>query len=227
MIEIKNLTKYYKKKKAIENLSISIPDNSIFGFLGCNGAGKTTTLSIIAGLVKKDKGNIKAFEIDLDKDPEGLKKSMGVMIQEMELFGHLTARKNIEFLKKLKNSDEDIVELFKNFDLEYILDKKYKNLSHGEKRLLQIMQSFLGKPKLVILDEPISGFDPRKIIMIREFIKKKKKDTTIILSSHNLDEVDRICSHIAIIHEGKIVLSGEKKKIKKRKTLEKVFLENI
>ena len=89
------------------------------------------------------------------------------------------------------------------------------------------MQAFLGNPKLVLLDESISGFDPKKTIMLRQFIKNKSKDTAILLSSHDLDEVDRICTHIAIIHDGKIILQGKKEKIKGRKTLEQVFIENI
>ena len=232
IIETKALTKYYRKRKAVENLELKVEKNSIYGFLGCNGAGKTTTLCILAGIVKKTKGTVTIDEKDLDKQENKIKKIIGIMPQNMSPYPNKTAFQNMLFYAKLKGMEESeaikqINSLFKEFQLESIRNIKAKELSHGQAKLILITQAFLNSPKLVILDEPVSGFDPKKIIMLRKFIKKKRKDITIIISSHNLDEVDRLCTHIGIIHEGKLILQGKKEKIKKGKSLEKVFIENI
>jgi ABC-2 type transport system ATP-binding protein len=121
----------------------------------------------------------------------------------------------------------EIDHLFKEFDVENIKFIKAKKLSHGQSNTILIMQSFLNNPKLVLLDEPFNGLDIKKIILLRNFLKKKSQETTIILSSHGIDEIDRIATHIGILHNGKLILQGKKEKIKKGKSLEKFVLDNI
>jgi ABC-2 type transport system ATP-binding protein len=230
IIETKNLTKYYRKRKAIEGLNLKVESNSIYGLLGCNGAGKTTTLSILSGLVKKTKGTVIIGGMDIDKNPDEIKKILGIMPQEMEPYSNKSVMQNILFyasLKGMKNPKEDINQLLDELNIKEIKNIKAKHLSHGQQKLLLIAQAFLNSPKLVILDEPISGFDPKKIVMLRKFLKKRSKQTTIVISSHLLDEIDRLCTHIGIIHNGKLILQGKKEKIKKGKSLEKVFIKNI
>lgn len=232
IVETINLTKFYRRRKAIENVNLQVEENAIYGFLGCNGAGKTTTLSIISGLVRKTSGRISVNGLDLDSSSSEIKQITGIMLQNMELYSNKTAYNNMLFYAKLKgmNKEHAIKEidfLFKEFDIENIKKIKARELSHGQAKTLLIMQTFLNNPKLVILDEPIAGFDPKRIILLREYLMKKRKETTILLSSHNLDEVDRLCTHIGIIHDGKIILQGLKERIKGRKTLERVFIEHI
>lgn len=232
MIETTSLTKYYRKRKGVADLDLKIEKGSIYGFLGCNGAGKTTTLCIFAGLVKKTRGIVTIDGKDLDKQENEIKKIMGIMPQNMLLYPNKTSFQNMLFYAKLKGMKKNLAvrhieSLFGEFNLKEIRNVKAKELSHGQSKLILILQAFLNSPKVVILDEPISGFDPKKIIMLRNFIKKKRSEQTIIISSHNLDEVDRLCTHIAIIHEGRLVLQGKKEEIKKGRSLEKVFIENI
>ena len=227
IVEIKGLTKHYGKKTAIDSLGLEIPVGSIYGLLGCNGAGKTTTLNIISGIIKKNAGEVIVSGLDIDKDPTKIKEMIGVMPQDVNLYSGKTIRENILYFSRLKGKEEKIDSLLKKFQLNEILSKKAKELSHGQEKIALILQAFLGNPKLVILDEPISGFDPKVIVMLRKFIKEKKTDQTIIISSHNLDEVDRLCTHIGMIHEGKIILQGKKDKIKKGKSLESVFIKKL
>ena len=231
IIETRGLTKFYGKRKAIENLNLKIEKNSIYGFLGPNGAGKTTTICILGSLVKKTKGKVIIDGKDLDKKGNEIKEIMGIMPQNMAPFKNKTALQNMLFYAKLKGMKkekamDEINKLFNEFETEEIRNIKIKNLSHGQAKVIQIMQAFLNNPKIVILDEPLAGFDPKRVVMLREILKKKKNQT-ILISSHNLDEVNRICTHIGIIHEGSLILQGKKDKIKKGKTLEKVFIENM
>ena len=232
MISIKGLSKVYGKNMALDNVSMKIEKGSIYGILGCNGAGKTTTICIISGLVRKSSGIVFVDGKDLDSKEDEIKKAIGVMPQNTHLYGNKTAWQNMIFYASLKGmkreaAEKEIELFFQEFQLEAIKHTRIRSLSHGYSKILLIMQAFLNSPKIVLLDEPISGFDPKKVVMIRDFIRRKSKTTTIVISSHNLDEVDRLCTHIAIMHEGKVVLEGKKEKIKKGKSLEKVVLENI
>ncbi len=225
IITTKGLAKTFGKRIALDDVCLNVPKGSIYGFLGCNGAGKTTCLSILSGVIRKTRGKIDIDSIDPDKEEDLAKKRIGCMLQEMNLFSGKTVRSNLLFYASLKGITEDIDKYLKRFDIQDLANIKAGALSHGQQKLVLIIQAFMGDPGIVILDEPISGFDPKRIIMLREFIRKKRGDQTIIISSHNLDEIDRLCSHIGIIHDGKLRIEGEKKKIKGRKSLEKVFIE--
>lgn len=232
IIETRDLTKYYGKKRAIEGLDLAVEEKSIYGFLGCNGAGKTTTLSIISGLVRKTRGSIVIDGKDFDKQEDEIKSVIGIMPQNMSTYGNKSAYANMMYYAMLKGIEKSeairqINSLFSELQVEEFRKIKTGKLSHGQEKLFLILQTFLGNPKIVILDEPISGFDPKKIMLLREFLKKKSKGCTILFSSHDLDEVDRLCTHIGIIHDGKLILQGKKEKVKNGKSLEKVFISNI
>ena len=231
IIETKSLTKFYGKRRGIEDINLKIEKNSIYGFLGPNGAGKTTTLSSLIGLVRKTRGKVIIDNKDLDKEGEEIKKVVGMMPQDMSAYPSKTAFQNMMFYAKLKDMEKteaikQIDSLFKEFEIEEIRNIKVKKLSHGQAKIILIMQTFLGDPKIIILDEPIAGFDPQKVFMLRNILKKKRNQT-IVISSHNLEVIDRLCTHIGIIHEGKLILQGKKEKIKKGKSLEKVFIEKL
>jgi ABC-2 type transport system ATP-binding protein len=232
MIETMGLTKYYGRKKAIESLNMVVEKNSIYGFLGCNGAGKTTTLSILAGAVKKTSGKITIDGRDFDEGIGEIKSITGVMLQNSDIHPNKTCFSNMFYCAMLKgmekkNALEEINSLFSEFEVEELKNIKAKKLSHGQRKIIMIMQAFLNKPKIVLLDEPISGFDPKRVIMLREFLRKKSKEVAIVVSSHQLDEIDRLCTHLGIIHDGKIIVQGSKDKIKGKKSLEQIFVENM
>ena len=169
--------------------------------------------------------------MDFDKEEHNIKKIMGIMPQDMNPYQNKTAFQNMLFyarLKDMKKADavRQINKLFKEFEIENIKNVKVKQLSHGQAKLILIMQAFLNNPKIIILDEPLAGFDPLKVVMLRKILKKKKNQT-IIISSHNLDEIDRLCTHIGIINEGKLLLQGKKEKLKNGKSLEQVFIKKL
>jgi ABC-2 type transport system ATP-binding protein len=232
IIETKSLTKYYGNRRGINDLNFNVPENSMYGFLGCNGAGKTTTIGILSGLIIKTSGKVIIDNKDLDKQGPEMKQIIGSMPQNMELNLDKTVCQNMFFYAYLKGMEKlqaqkEINSLLTEFGILDLYNLKVNKLSYGQTRFLLIAQAFLNNPKLVLLDEPLAGLDPKKMIVLRNFLKRRNGIATIVISSHNLDEVDRICTHIGIIHEGRMILQGEKKRIKKGMSLEQVFLKNI
>lgn len=232
IIQTDGLGKEYGNKKAVDNVSLVVERNSVYGLIGCNGAGKTTTISLLSGLVRKSSGTIKIDGKLFDQDDEKIKRDMGVMPQKMEPYPRKTAFANMLYYAKLKGIEkyqaiDQIVSLFKEFQAEDIKNIKAGKLSHGQAKTILILQAFLGEPKIVMLDEPISGFDPQKTVVFREFIKRKSKQMAILISSHELSQVDKMCTHIGILNEGRLIAQGKKENVKKGKSLERAFLEKV
>ena len=209
MIEIKNLTKLYGTKKAVDNISFTVNSGEILGFLGPNGAGKTTTMNIITGYIGATEGNVLIDGMDTLENPMECKRKIGYLPEQPPLYIDMTVREYLNFVFELKSPDvnknehlEDIMDVVKITDVK---DRLIKNLSKGYKQRVGIAQALVGNPDILILDEPTVGLDPKQIIEIRNVIKELGKNRTVILSSHILPEVSAICERVIIINNGKIM----------------------
>lgn len=205
VLEINNLTKYYGKVKGIENLSLSLNEGEIFGLIGPNGAGKSTTIRAILNLINKTSGIVYINGKEFNKDDIETKKLIGYLPSEVSLYEDLTVKEMIDYHESYyttsKNRRSELIKILKLDET-----KKIEDLSFGNLKKLGIVLAFLHEPKILILDEPTSGLDP---IMQQEFYKllleEKKKNTTIIYSTHILSEVSKICDRVGIIREGKLI----------------------
>lgn len=211
-VEIRQLNHQFdKQNKILHDLSISVPKGSIYGFLGPNGAGKTTTLRLVLGLLKRQNGSIKVFDKEMSSNRINNLKNIGSLIEMPSLYGHLTAKENLEIYRKLYNlSKERVQEVLEIVDLAKTGKKKTKGFSLGMKQRLSIAIALLHSPELLILDEPTNGLDPNGIIEMRNLLKKLNEEngTTILISSHLLPEIEKIATHVGIIHHGKMLFEG-------------------
>ncbi len=219
MIEIKNLTKRYGKKKAVNDVSFTVQKGEILGFLGPNGAGKTTTMNILTGYISSNEGSVTVDGFDILKNPEEVKKRIGYLPENPPLYLDMTVIDYLNFVYDLKN-----VKLIKKEHLDEIMNlvkitdvsmRLIKNLSKGYKQRVGLAQALIGDPEILVLDEPTVGLDPKQINEIRALIKKLGKERTIILSSHILPEVSAICERVIIINKGKIIASDTLENISK------------
>lgn len=207
--------------KTLDNINLSVEKGSIYGFLGPNGAGKTTTLRLLLGLLKNQQGTIRLFDKDIATDRIGILKKVGSLIEQPSLYGHLTAKENLEVYYKIYGIDRSRIEaVLRLVDLSDTGSKKARQFSLGMKQRLSIALALLHKPELLILDEPTNGLDPNGIIETRELIKRLNKEeaVTIIVSSHILAEVERMASHVGIIHKGKMLFQGSLSELQHLKT---------
>lgn len=209
MIEIKNLTKAYGAKKAVEDISFTVNSGEILGFLGPNGAGKTTTMNIITGYGSATSGTVTVDGMDTVEKPMECKRKIGYLPEQPPLYMDMTVSEYLNFVFDLKSPKadrkshlEDIMETVKISDVK---GRLIKNLSKGYKQRVGIAQALIGNPEILILDEPTVGLDPKQIIEIRNVIKELGKNRTVILSSHILPEVSAICERVIIINKGKIM----------------------
>lgn len=209
MIEVKNLTKHYGQKKAVNDLSFTVNDGEILGFLGPNGAGKSTTMNILTGYISSTEGQALINGIDILEEPTKAKKEIGYLPELPPLYLDMTVKEYLNFIYDLKKCKlprkahlEDICALVKITD---VYDRIIKNLSKGYKQRVGMAQALVGNPPILILDEPTVGLDPMQIIEIRTLIKKLGKKHTVILSSHILSEIQATCDRIIIIDHGTIV----------------------
>ena len=209
MIKVRNLTKYYVKNKALDNVSFSLEEGEILGFLGPNGAGKSTTMNIITGYLSCDSGTVEIDGIDILDNPTAAKKKIGYLPEIPPLYNDMTVRGYLEFMFRLKKVKKPMKEHINSIcELVRITDVKerlIKNLSKGYRQRIGFAQALIGDPPVLILDEPTVGLDPQQIIEIRRLIRDLGKKHTIILSSHLLSEVQAVCDKILIINDGKIV----------------------
>jgi ABC-2 type transport system ATP-binding protein len=202
---------FTKDLKVLDNINLQVPEKSIYGFLGPNGAGKTTTLRLLLGLLRKQEGSIEIFGKELQADKINILRKIGSLIEQPSIYGHLTALENLEVYRRLYGAPKArIDEVLNLVNLTYTKNKKAKQFSLGMKQRLSIAVALLPDPQLLILDEPTNGLDPNGIIEIRELIKRlnKEKGVTILVSSHILAEVEKMATHVGIIHKGKLVFQG-------------------
>lgn len=212
LLEIKNLKKSYNDKRVLDIDSLEIEESSIYGLIGKNGAGKSTLMKIVLGLVKKDDGMIKVFGQELNsKNQKEFNRNLGALIENPSFYDHLTGYENLEIICKLKGIKKD--EIKKTLDLvglNNVGKKKSREYSLGMKQRLGIAMALIGSPKLLILDEPINGLDPQGIEEMRILFRNivRNSSTSILISSHILDEIEKISTHIGILKEGKLTYNG-------------------
>ncbi len=209
MIEVKNLTKSYGSKKAVNNISFRAEGGQVLGFLGPNGAGKSTTMNILTGYLSSTEGQAFIDGIDILEDPIKAKKLIGYLPEQPPLYFDMTVDEYLSFVYGLKGCKlpkkshlNEICEIVKITDVRKRL---IKNLSKGYKQRVGFAQALVGNPKVLSLDEPTVGLDPKQIIEIRTLIKRLGKNHTVILSSHILPEVQAVCDRIVVINKGRIV----------------------
>ena len=210
MIEVKNVTKKYGKVVAVDNISFTIKDGEIIGLLGPNGAGKSTTMNMITGFIEPTEGTIVIDGFDIEKKPRKAKKEIGYMPEGVPIYTDMTVKEFVTYMAEIKKVDrktrkEKIEKIIEETGLKDVEKKLTRNLSRGYKQRVSMAGALVGEPKILILDEPTVGLDPKQITEIRNLIKELGKTHTVILSSHILSEVSQICQKVIIINKGKII----------------------
>ena len=210
MIELKNVTKKYGKVVAVDDMSFSIDEGEIVGLLGPNGAGKSTTMNMITGFIEQTSGEILIDGYDILRKPKKAKKEIGYMPEGVPLYTDLTVKEFVTYMAEIKKVErktrkEKVQKIIEQTGLKDVEKKLIKNLSRGYTQRVSMAGALVGEPKILILDEPTVGLDPKQITEIRNLIKELGKKHTIILSSHILSEVSQICNKVVIINKGKIV----------------------
>lgn len=232
MLEIKNYSKTYSQnKKAVDNLSLKIEDGDIYGFVGHNGAGKTTTIKSITGILDFEEGDILIDNISIKENPLECKMNMAYIPDNPDLYEHLKGINYLDFIADVYKIDDDKrVKLIKKYSELFEIDKNLgdaiSSYSHGMKQKLAIISALIHEPKLLVLDEPFVGLDPVSSHNLKEIMKDLAKNgTAIFFSTHVLEVAEKLCNKIAIIKDGKLVISGDMKKIVQDKSLEEIFME--
>lgn len=226
-ISVKGLTKIYNGIKVLDNLSFDIPKNSVTGFLGVNGAGKTTTFKLLTGIIEKDGGTITIAGNNINA--KYLAKELRYLQDVPEFYNYMTSYEYLKFiceLNNITNYNEEIKETLKLVGLEDSINKKIGRFSRGMKQRIGIASSIISKPKILLLDEPISALDPVGRQEIFDLINKLKGKMTIMFSTHILDDIERVCDRIILINKGKKIIDGEISDIKS-KYLQDVLLINF
>lgn len=232
MIELKDITKVYGGKvKALDNISLSVPGGCIYGFLGPNGAGKTTAIKLITGIIKPDRGSVKvdgeeAMSIES-------KKNIGFVPDDPNVFLRLKGIEYLGFMADIydvstSERETRIKEFAQRFDMEKALSDKIQSYSHGMRQKIVIMGALIHQPKVWILDEPMTGLDPKSSFELKKMMAEhSEKGNTVFFSTHVLDVAEKVCDKLAVVNEGTILFSGNMEDLKKSSSvsLEKMFLE--
>ncbi|MBS4190016.1 ABC transporter ATP-binding protein [Bacillus sp. FJAT-49705] len=219
IIETNKLTKKFKNRYAVESVNLQIKKGEIYGFLGPNGAGKTTTIRMLLGLAKPTYGSIQIFGKDMKKEKLTVLKKVGSLVEYPSYYGHLTAYENLEAIRILLDAPKSrIDEVLSIVRLSNDAKRPVKGFSLGMKQRLGIAAALLGKPELLILDEPTNGLDPSGILEIRELIKSMPKEhgITILVSSHLLSEMDQMATQVGIITKGKMIFQDSIETLRQR-----------
>lgn len=213
MIELKNVTKTYGKSnvKAVDDLSMTIPDGTIFGFLGPNGAGKSTTIKCMTGILKADVGSIKICDFDINEQALQAKMNIGYVPDEHTVYERLTGNEYLNFIGdiyKVPLADRKAIidEYVSLFELKKAIDNPIKSYSHGMKQKISVIGALLHNPKVWILDEPLTGLDPKSAHILKQLMRKHADAGNVVFfSSHVLEVVEKVCDRVAIIKNGKLV----------------------
>ena len=238
MIKIENISKSYKKgSKVIENINLEIKDGEIFGFIGQNGAGKTTTIKMMTGILEIDEGDIFIDGKSISKNPIEAKKNIGLVPDSPDMFLKFTGIEYLNFIADCYDVGKEkriqrIEKLAKDFQIYNELENKIESYSHGMRQKIVIIGVLLHNPKNWILDEPITGLDPKSSFDLKKLMKEHASSgNTVFFSTHILEIAEKLCDRIAIISQGKIVYVGTldelKEKYGDKKTLEEIFLSII
>lgn len=223
MIEIEHLVKRYGSHMAVDNLSLLVEPGKIYGFLGPNGAGKSTTMNIITGYLAATAGTVKINGADVALEPEKAKQCVGYLPELPPLYMDMTVKEYLDFAAELKKIEKgkrakQVAEAMEMTGITDVSGRLIRNLSKGYKQRVGFAQAVLGKPEIIILDEPTVGLDPKQIIEIRDLIKKLGESHIVILSSHILTEISAVCDHVFIISKGKLVASDSTENLLERMT---------
>jgi len=233
VLNIKGLHKKYKDKHVLKGIDLTIKKGEIFGLLGPNGAGKSTFFKIILGLIEADEGTVEVLGMDIQKNRIEILSKTGSLIEAPTFYEHLSGYENLLIASKMKNvhDKEHIKELLNLFKLYEDRNRAFKKYSLGMKQRLGLAAAFINNPELLILDEPTNGLDPQGVYEVKELIKKAPKmfNSTIILSSHILSEVEQMADHIGIIHHGEIKYQGLLSSLQNKQSLNivEVSVNNI
>lgn len=232
MIEVKGLTKNFKKVKAVDSVSFTVNDGEIIGLLGENGAGKTTTLRMLATMLKPTDGTAKLNGYDIKNEPQKVRREIGILFGgEVGLYDRLTARENIEYFARLNGMDKSEVDksiekLVNNLQMKEYIDRRVGEFSRGMKQKVAIARSIVHEPSVMLLDEPTAGLDISAAKIVQDFILKcQEENRSIIFSSHYMSEVEKLCDRIIIIHKGKLLEDGAIDELKSK--YKKEYLEDI
>ena len=230
MVQISNLTKSYDgKKNAIEDINIEVQEGDIFGFVGLNGAGKSTTIKCLVGIFTFDKGQILINGKSIKDNSVECKADMAYISDNPEIYAYMRGIDYIRFILSVYNKPFDsdkMLNLAKKFELDGVLNNLVSSYSHGMKQKLVLLGAFLHEPKLMVLDEPFVGLDPKATHMLREMmIEYAGQGNSIFFSTHVLEVAEKLCNKVAIIKEGKIVTTGTMEEITQSSSLEDFFLE--
>lgn len=231
-IEIKNLKKYFKDVKAVDDISLTVKEGELYAFLGLNGAGKSTTISIICGQLTKTDGKVFVNGYDIDTDIDKIKSDIGIVFQSSALDKQLTVRENLRFRASLygitgAKFDKKIEEFDSMFELADFLDRPYGKLSGGQKRRVDFARALIHNPKILILDEPTTGLDPQSRIMVWRCVDKLRKERkmTVFLTTHYMEEAAE-SDYVVILDSGKKVASGTPNELKERFSSDTVKVYN-
>ena len=235
MINIKNLTKHYGNLTAVSALSLNIPAGECFGFLGPNGAGKTTTIKLLAGLLKPNEGTIEIGGYDVQRDPQKVKGIIGYIPDKPFIYEKLTGGEFLDFIAELYQVNEDFVkekreELLNLFAIKDFENELVESYSHGMRQKLVITAALIHNPKVIIVDEPMVGLDPKGMRQVKEMFKQlTKSGVTIFMSTHTMSVAQEMCHRIGIINKGKLIALGNMNDLQKQAQvssgLEDVFLQ--
>lgn len=231
MIEIKNVSKKYSNKKVLDNITFTVEDGDIFAFIGHNGAGKTTLIKAIVGIHDFDEGDIIVNGTSIKENPVSCKKQMAYVPDNPETYEHMKAIDYINFICDMYEIDtitreKNIKKYAQIFEIEDKLNDTIDSFSHGMKQKVVLIAALAHNPKVLIMDEPFVGLDPKAVFDIKKILNELVKDKKIVFySTHILDVAEKLCTRVAIIKNGKLIKSGSMKEIKGDKSLEKVFME--
>lgn len=228
LIEVKNVTKQYGDFYAVRNINFEVKEGQIVGFLGRNGAGKSTTMNMITGFIEPTSGQIIVGGYDVDQKPKKVKAQIGYMPEGTPLYSDLTVKEFVEYMADLKmiprkERKEAVQKAIERTGLEKVQNNLTKILSRGYKQRVSMAGAIVGDPKILILDEPTVGLDPKQVIEIRELIKSFRKNHTVILSSHILSEISQICEKVIIIDKGEIVAVDTPENLEKTSTKDQII----
>jgi sodium transport system ATP-binding protein len=237
MVEILGLSKSFKKITAVDNIKFRVNKGEIVGLLGENGAGKTTTLRMVATMLKPTGGTVTVNGYDIIKDASKVRGEIGILFGgEVGLYDRLTARENIKYFAELngmnkKDTEQSIEYLIEMLDMKEYIDRRVGKFSRGMKQKVAIARSIVHKPSVMLFDEPTSGLDVTAARIVQDFILKCKEDNkAIVFSSHSMNEVERLCDRIVIIHKGKILEEGTVEELKKKYSndnMEEIFMQLV
>ena len=232
-LRIDGLTKWFGDTLALDRLTLDVPAGSCFGLVGPNGSGKSTTLRSVIGLVRVDEGRIEVCGHDLGTDLQLARSVMGVVLDPLQLFERLTAREFLATMGELRRLDAELVrersdQLLATLQLDADADRQIAGFSHGMRKKTSLAAALLHRPRLLLLDEPFEGVDPVSARTMRSMLDRfRAGGGTVVFSSHVMDLVERLCDHIGVIHDGRVIATGPTDALRSGRRLEDVFIDVV